>query len=198
MTQSALRLANEARLATEERTRTIGTTPQQVHYQEVAISHLGAQPLALEQYLATTAPSIEMGVASGTFLLTPGAAEIFRVEELIFLMSLASSPSLLEFGDITALGTGLTMQVLDTDDAEILELTGGQNIKSNNDLATLGKLELFTFGATYSLKTTIRPVSPIRLEGGDGEKLRIVVAESLTALTRFRVLARGRLESTLT
>lgn len=202
MTASSIRLANDGRLASEQRSRSIGGSTVLVDYQEVAVSHLGPQPLPLAKYLEASA-SKEMAVdgsAGLNFELAPAANEIYRIERLTIVMVLASSPTLTEFGDIASLGTGLTLQVLDVDDVEIVDLLDGTPIQSNNDLAAVASLSLMEWGASYTLKADIVPVSPIRLEYPEAgaEKLRLRVSDNLSTLTRMRCMAHGRQEHSTT
>lgn len=195
MSQNSIRLANDHRLASEQRTRD-GVL---VDYQEVAISHLGAQPLPLLKYFKNSS-SVEMAVDGTTpvsFDVAPADAEIYRIEKLVLVASLASSPTLSEFGDIAALSNGLSLGVYDSDEALIVDLLGGEAIKNNDDLAVIGSIEAITLGATYSLRCEILLGSPVRLEAADSEKIRITVSDDLQAITRLRCTAIGRLETTL-
>lgn len=202
MSENGIRLANDHRLASEQRTRVIGGASQLVDYQEVSISNLGSQPLPLSKYM-TNASSVEMAVDGTTpvnFDLEPSGTEIFRIEKLVLVMVLVASPTLIQFGDQTALTNGLSLKILDTDDVEILDLLDGQNIKSNNDLATIGTITRHVFSTTYTLKAVIQPSSPIRLEvpSAGAEKLRCTVSDNLSAITRMRMMALGRQEDIIT
>lgn len=204
MSDSSLRLANDERLATHQSTRTIGGSSVLVQTQQVALAGIGSQPLPLQKYLKTSADSVEMAVDGSStavdFDIAPAAAEVFRIEKLVFVLSLASLPTLLEFGDIAALSTGLSMKILDGEEATILDLIDGENLKSNNDLAAVADLELLTFGASYTLRATVVPSSPIRLEYPDegAERLRVTVADNLSTITRMRCFAQGKQEHSTT
>ncbi len=200
MSQSNIRLANDHRLASEQRTRTIGDSSLLVDYQEVAISNIGSQPLPLAKYF-TNASSMEMAVDGSTpvdFAVTPGATEIYRVESLVLVMALAAASTMTAFGDIAGdLGVGLTLDLLDADGAVIADLLGGTPIRSNNDLATVGTVIRHEVSTTHTLKAVIVPGSPLRIEGGDEEKLRIKVSDNLSGITRMRCFLRGRLETSI-
>lgn len=208
MSASGIRLANEVRLAAEQRSRTLGGVAHLVDYQEVSLAHVGMQPLPLKRYLKDSedSDSVEMRVDGSTpvnFDLTPATAEILRIEKLVLVMVLTASPTMVEFGDQAALSNGLTLKVIDSDGGTIVDLLDGEPILSNNDLTTVGDLTAHILGSTYTLKTVIVPTSPIRLEEtGDGEfeKLRLAVSDDLSesTITRMRMMAYGRLESSLT
>lgn len=205
MSAKSIMLANDGRLASEQRTRMIGGSAVNVDFQEVAIAHVGSQPLPCQKYFKNLT-SVEMRVDGSTpvnFDVTPASAEILRIEKLVLVMVLTASPTMVQFGDQAALGNGISLQLLASDDTVITDLLDGMTVKSNNDLATVGDLSLYEFGASYTLKTEIVPVSPIRLEETSTdafEKLRLTVADNLAAstITRMRCMAFGRLESTLT
>lgn len=204
MSESTIRLANDGRLASEQRTRSVGGSSVLVDYQEVAIANLGPQPLSLQKYF-TNASSVEMAVDGSTpvnFDVAPADAEIYRIEKLVLVMVLSSSPTMLQFGNLAALANGLSIKVLDATDATIVDLLDGQDLKSNNDLATVGDVTLHELGLSYTLKTTLVPVSPVRLQfpTAGAEKLRITVADDLlsTPITRMRCLALGRQEHIVT
>jgi hypothetical protein len=208
MSANGIRLANEVRLASERRARTIGGIALEVDYQEVALAHVGRQPIPLKRYLkdSDNSDSVEMRVDGSTpvnFDMTPASGEILRIEKLVLVMVLTASPTMVQFGDQAALSNGLTLKVLDNDDAVVVDLLDDEPVLSNNDLATVGELTPHLLGSSYTLKTVIVPASPIRLEEtatGEFEKLRLTVSDDLSAstITRMRMLAFGRLESSLT
>lgn len=194
-------LSDASRLATESRTRSVNGATHTEHHQHVSPLPIGVVPLPLVQYLATSAPSIEMAVdgssTSVSFDLTPTSSQIFRIYQIDLVMVLGSSGLMTSFGDQAELTNGITLDVLDSDLASIVDLFGGQPAKSNNDLVAVGDFAVVELGASYTYETIIKPAVPIRLDGGDGERVRLVVRDNLSTLTRLRACARGCLESTL-
>lgn len=202
MSQDNILISDASRISSDSRSRTVNGKSLTEHYQRMAEAHVGVVPLPLRSFLKTSADSIEMAVngssAAVSFDLAPADPAIYRVKSLILSMSLASAATMTEFGDIAALTNGLTLQMLDTDEAEIVDLLGGQPLKSNNDIAGAGWTWSYVeLSLTYSIQATFTPAAPIRIEGGDGERLRCVVQDDLSALTRMRLFADGWQEDSL-
>lgn len=202
MGDSNILLANDKRLASEERSRSVGSATHKEHYQKFAAVPVGALPLPLRRYLKESGGSVEMAVDGSStavnFELAPGATEVFRVESIAFVVKLASAADFDKFGDLTALGNGLLVQTIDSDDSEIVDLLGGQAIKENFDLLSVGSLALKSGAGSDGLQAVITPAVPIRLDGAASELLRVTVQDNLTGLTRFRAFVNGVKEDTLT
>ena len=199
MSRSNILLANSVRVASESRTRDSVAE----HYQHMAPIAVGAGPLPAGKYLATSAPSIEMAVNGSStavnFDFAPASDEVVRVNRLSMVMvSPSATLDMAQFGNLAALTNGITIKALDTDSAVILDLGGGQSFKSNNDLAALFDLQIITQAAATTIVARLVLPQPIRLDGGVSERLRLVVADNLSALTRLRVRADVAYEDSLT
>lgn len=198
MSEANILLANSVRVASESRTRA-GIAE---HFQHVAPVAVGRVPLAGGAYLTSSSPSIEMGIDGTTpvnFDLTPASDEVIRVNRLTLVLVQASAVlDLSKFGTITALTNGVTLKVLDTDAATVADLLGGYPLKSGNGIAAIFDLDVFAQAAAYTLVGRLLLPQPVRLDGGAGERLRMTVADNLSALTRLRVRADIAYEDTLT
>lgn len=192
MSAENILLNSNVRLASERRTR----DSVEEDFQRVTESHVGELPIPFADYFASSAPSDEMAAAAASYSIAPASAEVLRVHSIAILISTASAPEMTDFGDIAALTTGCLLQLLDTADAEIVDLLGGQPLKSNNDLATVGAVTIHEQAASYTLRCLIDFPVPVRVDGGASEKLRITTQDSLSGLTRMRAMARGLREDT--
>src|SRR5688500_10135045 len=103
MSSSNLMLANNARLATEERSRDDGASSYVEHYQHVLATPIGALPLPMSRYLAA-AGSADMAVDGSStaveFELVPASAEIVRVARLALVIGTSAAPTMTAFGTI--------------------------------------------------------------------------------------------------
>lgn len=202
MADSSIRLATDARLATEKRTRQVNGSPQQEHFQRLSPAPIGSLPLPLRAYLQSGAGSVEAAVNGSAdpvaFDLAPGEDEIYRVTSLALVLVCTAAPEMDKFGNLAALATGLGLQVLGSAGEELVDLLGGQPIQTANDFAALGSVTLVDRGLSWTVHAAIAPAAPLRLEGADGERLRLTVSDDLSLLTRFRIFADGVREDELT
>lgn len=195
MSASTIPLAGNFRVATEQAAHgSVGIA----QFQHVIATELGVVPRLLPKYLATVpGASIEMAVNGSVtpiqFDLVPGSAEIWRVARLVLqiVAPTAASPEL--FGSLAALTNGLLIEVRNAGGV-LIDLTAGAPIKANLDLA---------LGWSTSIADTIVGAewlfaSPLRIEGGLGEFLRLTVQDNLSTLTRMRLLAECLNETVLT
>ncbi len=198
MSKSTLVLANGKRIATEQFTH--DSLP--AHAEHVIATPVGATPLPSTAYLVDGDDSVEMGVDGSStakeFTFTPADPDIYRIGRISLVMSLAALPSAVKFGNLSALTNGLLLQIVDADDNEIVDLLGGQPLKSNLDLMTLFEVELISWDSVYALRAQWKLAQPIRLEGGLGEYLLCTVQDNLSSISRMRVLVEAALETELT
>lgn len=197
MSQDAIFLAQAVRLASEKRSRSIGNVPVDEHYQHVVATELGVVPRLVPRYMAAAGGSVEMDVNGSvtplTFDLAPAADEIWRVARLVLQIVAPTAAAPDQFGSLAALANGLLLELRDAAGV-LVDLTAGQPIKANRDLA---------LGWSTSIADTIVGAEwlfagPIRIEGGLGEFLRLTVRDDLSTLTRMRVLAEILEETSLT
>lgn len=201
MTDSNILLANQARLATKLRSRQDGGNTYLEHHQKVITDPTGPVPLVLERYLRDSDDSVELAIdgssAAVNFDLAADSDEVLRITRVTFLMVLASAPEFDQFGDLAALTDGLLLQIRNSAGL-VVDLLDEVPIKSNNDFAALGNLAFGTLENSWVVQADWIPPVPIRLEGSDGELLRVTVQDDLTDLTRLRVMCHGAQEDTLT
>ena len=194
MSAKGLKLTTNDVLLTEQ----ITVDSQLMLVQALAAIKVGLQPRPLMAKLATSGGATNFGVDGSvtpvTFDLTPTDPNIYRIERLRLVVQAATAVGLSGLGDLGALANGLTLQVLDTNLAEIYDVLEGKPIKSGLDLAALGRVEPFAVGTDHVVVAEIALVSPIRLEAGLGERLRLTVSDNLGGLTRAELAALGCVE----
>lgn len=199
-------LAGERRLATEMQTRTVGNATHEEHYQRVAPCPVGSMPKVLAKFLGLTAGGskdmqVDGSVTPQTFDLTPGASAVYRVERIVMRLVCTAAPVMTGFGNLAALANGVLLEWRKNDTADPpvvggaleLDLLDGVSFKAANDLL---QFEVGILANTMELVWA--PRQPIRLDGGNGEMLRATVRDNLTALTSFRTLVEGGIETELT
>lgn len=202
MSQASVQLANTARLASEERSRSVSGATVLEQYQHVIPTPIGVGPRLRTIYLAAAGgPGIEMvqdgSVTPVNFDLAPADPAIYRVSRLTLLMRLAAQPLMTQFGTLAALTNGLLVEVRDASGV-LADLLGGQPLKSNDDLATYFDLSVADLGASHTLRADWRFAFPVRLEGALGEFLRVSVRDAMAGITRMRCLAELAVETDLT
>jgi hypothetical protein len=189
MSQSNLLLATARRIATEERT----VDGDQVHFQNVATVGLGLAPLYAGRYLrngSSAALNVDGSTTPVAFALAAGDSEVLRVLGLQFVIQAATAPELTEFGDGAALTNGLTLLLLDSSAAAIVDVLDGEPVKSNLDLAAVcSSFEVVATSAAYAIVATLEFPIPLRIDGGAAETLRLTVSDNLTGLTSARCRA---------
>lgn len=171
MSKSSIELTNRARIITEQLSQVEGETTRTVHAYGTHSLPVGAMPRC---QVETTA---DMVAAAATYDITPTDPAIYRIEELRMMMSTAAAVEMDAFGNLSALSNGITIKVRDAD-GDVYSVIDTA-IKSLNDLALYGDLKLFEQSASFTALWVFKPATPIRLEGGDGEYLRIETLDSL-------------------
>ncbi len=105
------------------------------------------------------------------------------------------SPRLDRFGGQAALANGVLMQVLDTDDNELIDLTGGRPIQTNAEFLYLAgiDMELITTAGAGVVKvrhSLFKAGANMLLM--PGQKIRFTIQDDLSALgTEFRCMVQG-------
>ena len=202
MSANNLLLHNDARVATEQRSRSAGGVTYLEEFQRLSSCPIGEMPLPLAVYMEAAGGSIEMAVdgsvTAAKFDVTPGVTDVFRIYSVALIMSLASAPEFTEFGNLAAIASGITIEAQESGGDTIVDLLGGQPLKSNNDLDAVGRLDVRTGAASWSLRCELALHTPVRLDGAAGERLRATVADNLSGLTRLRAFVSGVSEATLT
>ncbi len=196
MSQDNLLISGERRLATEKRTRSVDGVPNDEHYQHFVPTAIGAVPKLLSAYLGTSAsPDLNVNGSSTPVAkdLTPGAAEIYRVNRVVLLIATTGSILMTSFGDVAALTNGCKLEWRNAAGV-IVDLLGGLPLKTLNDLAALFDVGIAELGASHTIRAVLDLPTPVRLDGGAGEFLRTTVQDNLTTLVRFRALALGSIE----
>ena len=100
-------------------------------------------------------------------------------------------------GNGVAMTTGLTFQVLDSDDTAVkLDLLDGETLKSNADFSRVcfdfAHLTMGTGPETAAVRWTFsRSGKPVELEAGDS--LTVTVSDNLAGLNTFTVMVQGYL-----
>ena len=208
MSQSHIILSDAAKLASETRTRTdINGANHTEHYERTSEAFIGVIPTPFGAYLENGASldmAVDGSVTAQNFSLAPSSSEIYRVHGLSISMSLSAAPTMPAFGDLAELANGITLSVFGNVGTEecpthslLANLVGGQGLKSNNDLVSVGSVGIVELAGTYALQASIALGGPLRLDGGAGEYLKAVVSDDLSGLLRMRMFAVGQLESKL-
>lgn len=133
-----------------------------------------------------------------TFRLKPPDGTLYIIDKirLVGWDDILASAEL--FIGISALTTGCKLEIRSqpgsSPEKVIQDLTGGELIKSNGDLACLGDLLILNDATlTRSLvQCIIKPEAPYRIEGKRGESLVFQTQVTLAGLLGFRVMAIGR------
>ena len=203
MSSKSLLLTSSQRLQAEEISEPEplggGFVTHQVLVQGINLLPVGVQPRPISAHFAAAGPSIEANVDGSvtpvTFDLAPADPDIYRIERLRLTIVATTAVGLSGFGNLAVLGQGLLLQVLNTDNVEIFDVLAGVPIQSGFDLHELGTVETVALGTEHMLIAEIVLASPIRLEAGFGEKLRLTVRDNLSTLTRVRLRGIGFVEN---
>lgn len=199
MSSKPIVLADTTRLMAHELTETEvvnnAQTSRPVLVQAISVLGVGVQPQPICPHFETTGNSKELEVdGSGTpveFFVTPTAPDIYRIDSIKLAIVCNTTPVTLSgFGNLTALTNGITIEVIDKDDAVIFDVLGGP-ILSGNDLTELGDVAVVENDPDFSLIATIKPVAPIRLKSGVSERLRLTVNDNLVDAEIDRIRARA-------
>lgn len=133
---------------------------------------------------------------SGTFYIQPPSGSVFTITELIITIADNALFSGNLFGARAVLATGLALKVKTSANSILADLDGKLFIKSNIHLAALGQAHFTIQQAAGSVMVvSIRLTDPIILANQDKIELNCA-SEDLTALTYFRIMARGVASST--
>jgi hypothetical protein len=188
MSRSNILLSNSRRLATDERSRDSVFE----HYQLIGAVAVGCAPVFAGSYLRagdSADLAVDGSVTPVEYVLAPGGSEVLRIYRLRLVLQTATAAELTDFGDLAALTNGLTMEVVDADDAVVVDLLGGEPLKSNLDIvAACSSFEILAATSHAILATFDLPV-PVRLDGGTDERLILTVNDDLTGLARARCYA---------
>lgn len=100
-----------------------------------------------------------------------------------------------EFFGIAELTNGLTIKIIDADGATLVDFLDGLTIKKNNDWVLLAGIDnpilnaagLDEFAVRWTLSNGLS--EPLTLK--PGQKMRVVVADDLTGVSEFRMMAQG-------
>lgn len=100
-----------------------------------------------------------------------------------------------KFGGLTALTNGLKLEILDTDGStQLLDFTGGLNIKTNEDFACLAGVDAIAEPAAgddfMPIRFTVNKAGAPMLVH-EGQVIRLVVQDNLSALSHFRCMVQG-------
>jgi hypothetical protein len=154
---------------------------------------------------AADSDSPEMNVNGAStpvnFDVTPPAGDLSRctIRRLcVAILATAIRPEWFGSVDVRTAGVGLRMVVVDADDNEVLDFLDGQTIKSNAEWPLLAGVDNPTtapvgagddsFAVRWTLSNALDG-KPLTLR--PGERLRAIVADNLTGLTLFRIMAQG-------
>ena len=138
--------------------------------------------------------NVDGGAAAVVFLFEAAVDTIARIRSVTFeVVNTSGAYTLATFaGDVGALGTGLLLEVRDTDDTVLGDLLSGLTIQKAADwalaggrlsapLGSDGYLVEFDFGALVG--------EPLALSAG--QKLALTVQDNLAALELFRGMVHG-------
>lgn len=134
------------------------------------------------------------GGAAKKFYWRCPANQIWILQRLNFLMiDGAMSPT--KFGGLAALGNGLKIEILDTDQATVLlDFLEGETIVKNADFALLAGVDDQITAAVgddiFKVRWTLaKSGKPIRLTSQ--QYIQVTVQDDLTGLTSFRAMLQG-------
>ncbi len=196
MSRSNLLIGGERRLASEERSRADGSDAFDEHYQHFIPTAIGAVPTLLSAYLGGASPNMNVNgaVTEVEFDLAPASDAVYRIDRLTLVLACSGSILMSSLGDLAALADGIELAWLDEDEAVLVDILGGQTIKSLNDLAAGWALDIRELGASHTVQATLALPTPIRLDGAATEILRATVSDDLSTLARLRIHALGVIE----
>lgn len=164
------------KLISEQLSQVEGTTTHTVQAPGQHVLPVGAMPRPKALVTAN------MATTAANYDITPADPNIYRIEEIRLRLSSGAAMEMTAFGNLSALSTGIALTVRNAS-SELYDLLNGATIKSLNDLALYGELKLFEQAASFTALWSFRPPTPIRLEAGDSELLRIAVQDNLSGLS---------------
>ena len=141
--------------------------------------------------------------AAGTIVsVTPAAGETFRIEHLKVSFGTTAAISAELYGNLTALGTGILIRLMDNDGTVLALTDSGLPIKSINEYSIYADEVTRT---DYGLEKTIRvdwdfsaAGTALRIEGDSNERLEVKIEGDVSGLIGHKFLAQGFKESTTT
>ena len=143
----------------------------------------------------------DMAAAADIYYLTPPDGLVYVVDSLRITLGDATSFDADGFGGGAALATGCLLKLEEFNDvaAVIHDFTDAVPIKSHEELAALGRLEV-SDGLVQTPGCLVRCTipwfeegAPVRINGSKDERLAFTVADSLAGLTKMFVFAQGRI-----
>lgn len=126
----------------------------------------------------------------------PAAAQEYKIEQLVFFVEDNTALAADKVG-ANALTNGIRLQVLDSDDAVVLNIDAGVPIKRLGDLMALGARQqvdstIAAAGATKFAAFVLDFPSPIVLSGNaPARRLAVTLNDDLSNLVILKVLALG-------
>ncbi len=167
-------------------------------------------PLILSRFLDTNGDGTgtknalgDYGSSSQIFRIKPGAGVVYRINRIIIHLDDVGSITSGGYGAMSALTNGVKISILNTSDADIVDLTDGVPVKANGDFAAYchdlslqdfgGGVNMFTVRWTFGNHGTF-----VRLDGDAGESLAVTLNDSFTGLVEHRFMAQGYIETTTT
>lgn len=133
--------------------------------------------------------------ASYIYTVPPGALfELMRINMMIVDGGIGWG----EFGGLAAsLTNGVTCEILDASSNQVLDFTGGQNIKNNEDFTALAGVDAIGTAAAgddaLPVRFTIAKASagkPMRLP--EGYVVQMKVQDNISGLSYFRAMVQGK------
>lgn len=124
------------------------------------------------------------------FEYTPPSGYDFLVKDVNFLIRDASVGDN-KFGGQTVLSNGCLFRMVDADGVELLDFTGGDQIKRNADFYLLAGAEAKTNNNVHVKWNIASTGAALAIE--NGERLQFKVQDDLTALTEFKIAVQGLL-----
>lgn len=176
MSKSHIKLTDSKKVIAEQLSQVEGSITHTVQAQGVHVLPVGAMPRP------KVLTSANMATTAANYDFAPESPDVYRVEEIRLRLSSGAAMEMGAFGNLSALTTGLSLTVRNAS-TELYDLLDGSTLKTLNDLALYGDLKLFEQATSFTALWSFKPPSPVRLEQGDGELIRVAVADDLSSLS---------------
>lgn len=200
MAKTFMVLGNGRKLSTDRVTETVGSNQHDVDRQHmIAVqpedaSQIGFASSQLVDAELVSSGSAQMaidGTTPATFeYVVPTGKGMIVDEVVVYVYDAGATVTPAKFGDLAALGNGITLAVLDDSDVEQCDLVVDQ-VKKFGDLLRVARLEMpFVDAAQFTIDCA-RGGAPMYLPAG--YSITAVVSDNLTGVDDLRITVRGRL-----
>lgn len=171
-------------------------------------SPTGKMPLYFSQFLTKNGTGTLQTNMTGDFLsgsvisIIPAAGEILRIESLKVSLSTTHTMSLELYGNLSALGTGVLIRLMDGDGTVLALTDPSLAIKNNSEYAVYasdvtnrewGLEKNLAVKWDFSDSGTV-----LRIDGDSSERLEVLLQDDFSGLISHRFRVTGYIETTLT